>query len=273
MVAGRHAFHRQGHHALPLRLVARDVLRRRHRAAALRVRARLRLHQERRCQRGREDQQIARQRHRADGDHHEILAATRFAITSCANARFPAMANSAGSRFAAVYNSDLGKNLGNLLSRVTTLIVKNFDCVLPGTAGQTPAAIVRRFAGHRAAGAGAHGGVPVQSRARENLAADSRSGQSVRREERAVETGENRTRTRPGRCCSTSAEILRVAAILLKPVLVRSAAAIYRTFNFGQPWDEVRYADTAPRPAAADLRVIAKLDERGKLPPLFPVIT
>ena len=34
LVAGRHARHRQGHHALPLRPVAGDVLRRRHRAAA-----------------------------------------------------------------------------------------------------------------------------------------------------------------------------------------------------------------------------------------------
>ena len=55
---------------------------------------------------------------------------------------FPGDGEFGWSRFATVYNSDLGKNLGNLLSRVTTLIVKNFDCVLPGTAGQTPAPIV-----------------------------------------------------------------------------------------------------------------------------------
>src|SRR4029078_9129222 len=30
-------------------------------------------------------------------------------------------------RFATVYTSDLGKNLGNLLSRITTLLLNNFD--------------------------------------------------------------------------------------------------------------------------------------------------
>ena len=68
-------------------------------------------------------------------------------------------------------------------------------------------------------------------------------------------------------------EPLRIAAILLKPVLVRSSETIYRSFNFTKSWDEVRYADVMTRPAQAeDLRVIAKLDERGKVPPLFPVI-
>jgi methionyl-tRNA synthetase len=68
-------------------------------------------------------------------------------------------------------------------------------------------------------------------------------------------------------------EILRVAAILLKPVLVRSAETIYGSFNFSQPWEAVRYADVVTRPAQVeDLRVIAKLDARGKVPPLFPVI-
>ena len=47
VVAGRPALHRQGHHALPLRPVAGHVHGRGDRAAAVRVRARLRLHQER----------------------------------------------------------------------------------------------------------------------------------------------------------------------------------------------------------------------------------
>src|SRR5207249_1661981 len=66
-------------------------------------------------------------------------------------------------------------------------------------------------------------------------------------------------------------EILRVAAILLKPVLVRSAQTIYRSFNFAQPWEQVRYVDTVARPAEEDLRVVAELD-KGKVKPLFPVI-
>ena len=67
-------------------------------------------------------------------------------------------------------------------------------------------------------------------------------------------------------------EILRVAAILLKPVLVRSAETIYRTFNFTQPWEQVRYQDAVERPAQTeDVRVIAALDG-GKVKPLFPRI-
>ena len=56
MVAGRPARHRQGHHAVSLRVVAGHVLRRRHRAAAARLRTRLRLHQERRDRRRAKDQ-------------------------------------------------------------------------------------------------------------------------------------------------------------------------------------------------------------------------
>ena len=55
-------------------------------------------------------------------------------------------------------------------------------------------------------------------------------------------------------------------------VLIRSAETIYRTFNFAQPWEQVRYADVCARPAQSeDLRVIAAL-EGGKVKPLFPVI-
>ena len=48
------------------------------------------------------------------------------------------------------------------------------------------------------------------------------------------------------------AEQLRVAAILLKPFLPRSAETIYRSFNFPQPWEEVRYEDAAARPEQAE---------------------
>ena len=56
-------------------------------------------------------------------------------------------------------------------------------------------------------------------------------------------------------------------------MLVRSSATIYRTFNFTQPWDTVRYADVCGRPGQGeDLRVVAAL-VNGKVPPLFPVIS
>ena len=63
---------------------------------------------------------------------------------------------------------------------------------------------------------------------------------------------------------------LRVAAILLKPFIPTSAKAIYTSFNFPKPWDEVTYADAAElTPMAEDLRVTAELID-GKVKPLFP---
>src|SRR5438270_522977 len=52
---------------------------------------------------------------------------------------------------------------------------------------------------------------------------------------------------------------LRVASILLKPFIPRSAETVYRGFNFPTPWEEVKHADAAQlRPQAEDLRVLAE---------------
>ena len=65
---------------------------------------------------------------------------------------------------------------------------------------------------------------------------------------------------------------LRIAAILLKPFIPKSAEAIYNTFNFPKPWAEVTYADAAQLSAQPDdLRVTAELVD-GKVKPLFPRI-
>ncbi len=65
---------------------------------------------------------------------------------------------------------------------------------------------------------------------------------------------------------------LRVASILLKPFIPKSAEAIYTSFNFPTPWAEVKYADAAELKAQPDdLRVTAELVE-GKVKPLFPRI-
>ena len=65
---------------------------------------------------------------------------------------------------------------------------------------------------------------------------------------------------------------LRVASILLKPFIPRSAETIYTSFNFPTPWDEVTYADAAElKPQPDDLRVTAELVD-GKVKPLFPRI-
>jgi methionyl-tRNA synthetase len=65
---------------------------------------------------------------------------------------------------------------------------------------------------------------------------------------------------------------LRVASILLKPFIPKSAEAIYTSFNFPKPWKDVTYADAADLKAQPDdLRVTAELFE-GKVKPLFPRI-
>ena len=185
---------------------------------------------------------------------------------------FPGDGDFSWDRLKIVFNSDLGKNLGNLLSRVTTLIVSNYSCVLDGTAGQTPSPIVLNLAnvvkevrGHMEA---CQYNIALERIWRQIL---DPANQYVDKNEpwKLVKTDKDATRL----VLFNLIEPLRAAAILLKPVLVRSSETIYRSFNFTQPWEKVSYADVANRPAQADdMRVIAKLDERGKVPPLFPVI-
>ena len=68
-------------------------------------------------------------------------------------------------------------------------------------------------------------------------------------------------------------EPLRQASIFLKPFLPRSSELIYRSFNFKQPWETVRFKDVCEYPGQAeDLRVLAALED-GKVKPLFPRIS
>jgi methionyl-tRNA synthetase len=59
---------------------------------------------------------------------------------------------------------------------------------------------------------------------------------------------------------------------LIKPFMPRTGETIYRSFNFPQPWEEVRHEDVWVHPRQADdLHVLAPL-EGGKVKPLFPRI-
>jgi len=61
------------------------------------------------------------------------------------------------------------------------------------------------------------------------------------------------------------AEQLRAVAILLKPFLPKTAQTIYESFNFPQPWKDVRCEDVWVHPRQADdLKVLAQL-ENGKV--------
>jgi methionyl-tRNA synthetase len=184
---------------------------------------------------------------------------------------FPGDGEFSWQRFRDVYNADFANNLGNLYSRVVTLITKNYAGVLQGTAGKTPEVIqtnlqasVRQFQAHIEA---------------------CRYNQALEAIWRQVNDPANQyaDRNEPWKQVKTDkdaakavlfalAETLRVVSILLKPFLPRSAETIYRSFNFQAPWEQVRCEQTWERPAQIeDLRILAQLDA-GKVKPLFPRI-
>lgn len=174
-------------------------------------------------------------------------------------------------RFMEVYNSELANNLGNLLSRTLTLTLKNFDGVMPGSAGWTPEPAVPQLDLQRF----------VQT-VREHVEA-CRYHQALQTivQEFLTPTNQYLESNAPWKLVKTDAESakrvlfcasqsLRIASILLKPFIPRSAEAIYNSFNFSPPWSEVSYGDACRlTPASDDLRILAELVE-GKPRPLFP---
>jgi methionyl-tRNA synthetase len=185
---------------------------------------------------------------------------------------FPGDGEFSWQRFAEVYNSDLANNLGNLFSRVMTLVSKNYGGVLPGTAGVRPTVVQPELES-----------VVKQVQAdieacRYNMALEKiwrqindPANQFAERSEPWKLVKSDKEAARP--VLYALAEQLRVITILTKPFLPRSAETIYRSFNFAQPWEQVRYQDAwQPPPQAEDLRIVAAL-EGGKPKPLFPRIS
>jgi methionyl-tRNA synthetase len=187
---------------------------------------------------------------------------------------FPGDGDFSWDRFIEVYNTDLANNLGNLYSRVMTLIGKNYGGHLEGTAGAAPATgtveanleqTVREIQGHVEA---------------------CRYSQALEVIWRQLNDPANRyaERTEPWKLVKTDkqatkqvlydlVEPLRRAAILLKPFMPQTTERIYRSFNFPQPWEQVRYQDAWQHPGQTeDLRIMAALED-GKVKPLFPRIS
>jgi methionyl-tRNA synthetase len=187
---------------------------------------------------------------------------------------FPGDGEFSWQRFADVYNADLANNLGNLYSRVVTLITKNYGGHLEATADLEPGAVYTDVDTE----------TTVQQVQRHIEACQ--YNQALERIWRQVLDPANRyaDKTEPWKLVKTDlaaakrvlydlAEQLRAVAILLKPFLPRSAETIYRSFNFPQPWESVRHEDVWVHPRQAeDLRVLAAL-EGGKPKPLFPRIS
>lgn len=186
---------------------------------------------------------------------------------------FPSDGDYSGQRYEEVYNSELANNLGNLFSREMTITYKNFGGVFAGTAGVAPEPVVsgldlRAFVetvrGHVE---GCRYNLALQEIV-QNFLTPTNQYLEANAPWKLVKTDPEAAK----KVLFNAVQSLRVASILLKPFIPRSAEAIYTSFNFPKPWAEVRYADAAELAAQPDdLRVTAELVD-GKVKPLFPRI-
>jgi methionyl-tRNA synthetase len=177
-------------------------------------------------------------------------------------------------RFTDAYNSGLANNLGNLYSRILTMCLKYFDGRLEGVdttdrSQWRPGLDLDELIGDL----------------RTRIAAFDYSA-ALQRIWRDVVDPANRyiNETQPFKLAKTDleacrvvlvnlAEWQRVASILIKPFLPRTALAFYQAFDFeaAKGWDQVGYADAARPLAVSALRVTAPVAD-GKPAPLFPKI-
>jgi methionyl-tRNA synthetase len=187
---------------------------------------------------------------------------------------FPGDGDFSWQRFEDLYNADLANNLGNLYSRVVTLVTKNYAGLLHGTSGVAPGEIYSE--------------TDTRTTVQQVQAHIERSqyNQALERIWRQILDPANRyaDKSEPWKLVKSDkdaarrvlydlVEQLRCVSILLKPFLPRTAATIYQSFNFKQPWEQVRHEDVWVHPGQGeDLRVLAALDG-GKVKPLFPRIS
>src|SRR5262245_19464447 len=186
---------------------------------------------------------------------------------------FPSDGEFGWGRFADVYNSELANNLGNLFSREMTITWKNFNGVFEGTAGRTPEPVVSGldlalFVGVvREHVEGCRYNLALQKIVQDFLTPTNQY-LEANAPWKLVKADKEAAR----RVLFNAVQSLRIASILLKPFIPKSAEAIYTSFNFPRPWAEVKYADAAElRAQPDDLRVTAELVD-GKVKPLFPRI-
>jgi len=175
-------------------------------------------------------------------------------------------------RFADVYNSGLANNLGNLYSRILTMCVKYFEGRLGSTEGIDLTAWRRgldfpAFVGElREAMIGFDYSTVLQRIWLEVVDRANRYTQETQ-PFKLVKTDLEACR----HVLLNLAEWLRVAAILIKPFLPRTAETFYGAFDFNadNAWDRVSYSDATRPMKGLDLRITAPLSG-GKPAPLFP---
>jgi methionyl-tRNA synthetase len=177
-------------------------------------------------------------------------------------------------RFADSYNSGLANNLGNLYSRILTMCLKYFDGRLEGAASVDATQWRQGLDFDELIGS-----------VREQIGSFEYSA-ALQRVWRDVVDAANRyiQETQPFKLAKTDpaachvvlvnlAEWLRVAAILIKPFLPRTAETFFTAFNFEatKAWDQIGYGDAALPRLPQDLLVTAPITG-GKPAPLFPKI-
>jgi len=187
---------------------------------------------------------------------------------------YPADGEISPDRFIEVFNSELANNLGNLLSRSTQIPIANYDKILEGTAGMVPepavtglnlAEFVATVRGHVEA---CRYNLALQTIVQDFLTPTNQY-LEVNAPWKSVKTDKEAAK----KVLFNAIQSLRVASILLKPFIPKSAEAVYTSFNFQKPWAEVCYADAAEMKAQAeDLRVMVELAPGEKVKPLFPRI-
>ena len=185
---------------------------------------------------------------------------------------YPADGDFGPDRFMEVYNSELANNLGNTLSRCMTLITKNYASVFEGTGGLMPEPVVNVDLGAFVETVRGHVEACRYNQALQAIIQDFLTPTNQYLEVNAPWKSVKTDKDAAKRVLFNAVQSLRIAAILLKPFIPRSAEAIYTSFNFPKPWAEVTYADAATLAAQPDdLRVTAALVD-GKPKPLFPRI-
>lgn len=184
---------------------------------------------------------------------------------------FPGDGEFSWERFVEVCNADLANKLGNLYSRVTTLLVQNYECHLAETSRLEPGefykdtdveTLVKQVQEHVEACEYNQALQVIRLKLLDpanKYLEDTKPWMVVKTDKAAVKS-----------TLYDMIELLRGVAILLKPFVPRMAETIYTSFNFPQSWDSVRYEDVWAHPRQAeDLRLTAPLQENGKVKPLF----
>jgi methionyl-tRNA synthetase len=173
-------------------------------------------------------------------------------------------------RFAALYNADLANNLGNLYSRLVTLIAKNFGGELPAAAGRSGRPIEGLDAAATVDTVRAHVEACQYNQALEKIWRQLLDPANQYADKQAPWKLVKTDMPAAAAVLFDLLEPLRAAVVLLKPFLPRSAGHIYQSFNFPVVWDQVRYEHARQAVVYPEkVRVLARLEE-GKVKPLFP---